>query len=81
MHIDDFHMVAQYIRDGDISLVEALHDKLAADREHFESFAEFWREKIRPRLNASTKGDQVLAEEWKQYAESALERFKAGVYR
>lgn len=74
-------MVAQYIRDGDISLIDALHDKLARDRDHIESFAAFWKERIRPRMRVETKGDKVLAEEWRRYSDAAMERFQAGAYQ
>ena len=80
MHIDDWHLIAQYIRDGDTSLVDILHAKLDVDRGHIESFSAFWRERFRPRLNVGGKGDQVLSASWRQYSDAALDRIRAGVY-
>jgi hypothetical protein len=80
LHIDDWHLIAQYVRDGDTSLVDALHAKLDVDRGHIESFSAFWRERFRPRLSVAAKRDQVLSAAWRQYADAALERIRSGVY-
>ena len=62
-------MIAQNIRDGDVTFVQALQAKLAHDRDHIESFDTFWRETLRPGLGLGSKGDQRLAATWKQYSE------------
>lgn len=81
IHIDDFHLLAPYIRDGDVTLVDVLHEKLGTDRTHLHSLDAFWREQLRPRLGLSAKGDQVLAAEWQEYSTQALRRFRAGIYQ
>ena len=81
VHIDDFHLLAPYIRDGEVTLVDVLHEKLAADRTHLHSLDAFWKEQLLPQLGLSPKGDQVLAAAWQEYSTQALERFRAGAYR
>ena len=81
VHIDDFHLLAPYIRDGDVTLVDVLHEKLATDQTHLHSLDAFWKEQFRPQVTQSAKGDQVLAAAWQKYSTQALERFKAGAYQ
>jgi hypothetical protein len=80
MHVDDLHLAAQYIRDGDITLVEALQEKLAADRDHIHSFDSFWKEVLRPRRRLAGKDDRAAAQAWEHYRDAALARFHAGQY-
>src|SRR5262249_30007495 len=80
MHIDDFNLVAQYLRDGDTTLTDILHEKYARDRTHVTSFDEFWRENMRSGLGFPVKGNAVATAEWQQYGEEWLERIRRGEY-
>ncbi len=80
MHVNDLHMVAQYVRDGDVTLIEALQAKLARDPDHIHSFDTFWREQFRPGLGLAPRGDRMVAAAWKMYSDDALARFQSGVY-
>ena len=80
MNIDDFNLVAQYLRDGDTSLVEILHQKYQRDRDHVTSVDQFWLEHMRPGLGFPIKGNAVTATEWEQYGEESLERIRRGEY-
>ena len=80
MHIDDFNLVAQYLRDGDTSLAEILHEKYQRDRDHVTSFDQFWLEHMRPGLGFPIKGNAVTTAEWQQYGEESLERMRRGEY-
>jgi hypothetical protein len=80
MHIDDFNLVAQYLRDGDLSLIEILHEKYQRDRDHVSSFDQFWLENMRPGMRFPVKGNAVTTAEWKTYGEEALGRLRRGDY-
>jgi len=72
MHVDDFNLIAQYLRDGDTSLIDILHEKYQRDRDHVTSFSEFWLENMRPGLEFPVKGNAVTSAEWQQYGDQAL---------
>jgi len=80
MHIEDFYLIAQHVRDGSTSLIEVLHRKLADDPGHRQSFRAFWTETLRRSLGLEPKGDEVLTAQFGQYASESLERFRRGDY-
>jgi hypothetical protein len=80
MHVDDFHLIAQHVRDGGITFVDVLHRKLADDPGHVKSFGEFWVETLRRSLGLPIKGDNVLTQEFNEYSDESLERFRRGDY-
>jgi len=81
IHISDFHLIAQYIRDGDFSLVDLLHSKLSDDPNHVLSLGEFFKERFRKSLPPSSKRDSAVTTFWQQYSDEALGRFRAGLYK
>ncbi len=80
LHIDDFHLIAQSVREGDVTLPEILKAKLALDPGHLWSFDEFWREHFRPERGLSQKGDEALMAAIRRQGEESLERFRNGAY-
>lgn len=80
MHIDDFHLIGQHLRDGATTLVEILHRKLADDPGHVKSLREFWVEGLRDGLGLPVKGDVLLAQRFRELADAALSRFENGCY-
>jgi hypothetical protein len=80
LHIDDFHLFAQHARDGAITFVDVLHRKLADDPGHVESFGAFWSETLRPSLGLAARRDELLAAQFRRYADESLARFGRGDY-
>lgn len=81
MHVNDFQVLAPYIRSGDTTLVDVLNSKLSYDRDHVTALGNFWVEHEKPARGYAQRGDDVMKAEWHAFAESALERMKRGDYQ
>jgi hypothetical protein len=80
IHVDDFHLIGQHLRDGATTLIEILHRKLADDPGHVRSLREFWVEGLREALGLPVKGDELLARRFRELGDAALGRFADGYY-
>jgi len=80
LHVNDLHMISQYVRDGLSTVVDLLHAKLDIDRHDFHSFEEVFDTRIRKPMSATIRADSRLCEMWEAQSEASMERFRAGAY-
>jgi hypothetical protein len=74
MQLEDLELIAENVRCGDFSLVECLRAKLAEDREHKQSFGEFYWGVFAPRRDIPFRRNAAIKARYEAVAGQCLER-------